>query len=115
MVVEVKELPEERATSKYSSAEVKLGAPAGLEPYWATVRAPRPVAEAVVLSLVAVAVPVELLEEPLAELVAPAGAVGAVTTLAAMPTTGLTRGVLPVEPWKGALKAKMPPSEAASQ
>jgi hypothetical protein len=57
MVVEENELPEEMATSKYSPADEKVGAPAGLELYSATVRAPRPVALAVVLSLVAVAVP----------------------------------------------------------
>ena len=65
-VVEVKELPVDSATSKYSPDEEKLGAPTGSEEYCATVSAPTPVAEAVVASLVAVAVAVELVEVPLA-------------------------------------------------
>src|ERR1035437_3905651 len=63
MVAEVKELPDDKVTSKYSPADEKVGAPTGSDPYWATVRAPPPVALAVVLSLVQVAVPDELDEE----------------------------------------------------
>jgi hypothetical protein len=77
-VVAVKELPDEMATSRYFPAEGKLGEPTGSELYCATVRAPTPVADAVVLSLVAVAVPVELDDVPLAELVDPTGAAGGV-------------------------------------
>ena len=77
-MIEVKELPDDRATSKYSPVDEKVGAPTGSDPYWATVKAPTPVAEAVVPSLVAVAVPVELVDVPLAELVEPAGGGGGV-------------------------------------
>jgi hypothetical protein len=69
MVALVNELPDERTTSKYSPAEEKLGNPTGSELYCATVSPPIPVADAVVLSLVAVAVPVGLDDVPLAELV----------------------------------------------
>ena len=78
MVAEVKELPDDKATSKYSPVEEKVGAPTGSDPYWATVRAPTPVALAVVLSLVQVAVPDELDEEQFCELVEPAGGAGGV-------------------------------------
>src|ERR1035437_7215490 len=63
MVAEVKELPDDKVTSKYSPADEKVGAPTGSDPYWATVRAPPPVALAIVPSLVQVAVPDELDEE----------------------------------------------------
>jgi hypothetical protein len=74
----VKALPEESATSKYSPDEEKLGEPTGSEAYCATVSAPTPLADAVVPSLVAVAVPVELDDVPLAELIDPDGAGGGV-------------------------------------
>ena len=77
-VAEVKELPDDKATSKYSPAEEKVGAPTGSDPYWATVRAPTPAALAVVPSLVQVAVPDELDEEQFCELVEPAGGAGGV-------------------------------------
>lgn len=67
MVAEVKELPDDKATSKYSPVDEKVGAPTGSDPYWATVRAPPPVALAVVPSLVQVAVPDELDEERFAD------------------------------------------------
>jgi hypothetical protein len=63
MAAEVKELPDDKATSKYSPVDEKVGAPTGSDPYWATVRAPTPVALAVQLSLVQVAVPDEPDEE----------------------------------------------------
>ena len=79
MVAEVKELPDDKATSKYSPVDEKVGTPTGSDPYWATVRAPTPVALAVVLSLVQVAVPDELDEERFAnslkQQVVPAGSV----------------------------------------
>ena len=68
------ELPVESATSKYSPVEVKVGAPTGSDPYCATVSAPTPEPLAVVPAFVAVAVPPDVLDVPLAELVAPAGA-----------------------------------------
>gem|GEM_PF-5486208 len=78
-MAEVKELPDDKATSKYSPAEEKVGAPTGSDPYWATVRAPTPAALAVVPSLVQVAVPDELDEERFAnslkQQVVPAGSV----------------------------------------
>jgi hypothetical protein len=78
MVREVKELPVDRATSKYCPLEVKVGAVTGSVPYCATVSAPTPVPLAVALSLVAVAVPVELDDVPPCELVEPVGAAGGV-------------------------------------
>jgi hypothetical protein len=78
MVRDVKVLPDESATSKYCPVEENVGAATGSDPYWATVSAPTPILLAVVLSLVAVAVPVELDDVPLCELVEPVGAVGAV-------------------------------------
>lgn len=74
----VKELPDDSTTLKYSPAESKVGAPTGSELYWARVSALTPVAEVVVSSLVAVAVPVEFDDDPLAELVDPDGGVGGV-------------------------------------
>jgi len=50
----------------------------GSDAYWATVSAPIPVALAVVASFVAVAIPVELVEDPLEELSEPTGTAGAV-------------------------------------
>jgi hypothetical protein len=72
------ELPDDRATSKYSPAEVNVGATTGSDPYCATVSAPTPAPLAVVPPLVATAVPVEVLDVAFAELVAPAGGAGAV-------------------------------------
>lgn len=77
-VVLVKVFPDDSATSKYWPEALKLGLPTGSELYWATVRAPSPVADAVVLSLVALAVPVELDDVPLVELVDPDGGEGGV-------------------------------------
>ena len=48
----------------------------GFDEYCATVTAPTPVALTEVLSLVALAVPVELVDDPLAWLLDPAGGVG---------------------------------------
>jgi len=73
-----KELPVDSATSKYSPVEVNVVVPTGSDPYCATVSAPTPAPLAVVPPLVAVAVPAEVLDVALAELVAPAGAEGAV-------------------------------------
>jgi hypothetical protein len=81
IVVEVKALPAESATSKYSPDEVKEGALTGSDPYWATVRPPTPVPLAVVPALTAEAVPVELDEVALVELVAAVGAAGGVGEL----------------------------------
>ncbi len=70
--------PVDRATSKYFPVVVKVAVRAGLDPYCATVSAPWPEPLAVVPELVAVAVPPEVSDLPLAELVAPAGAAGGV-------------------------------------
>lgn len=78
IVTEENKFPAETATSKYSPDVVTESAPAGFDPYWATVSAPTPVALAVVPSFVAVAVPVELPDVPFAELTEPAGGIGAV-------------------------------------
>jgi hypothetical protein len=75
-VIVAKELPEEAWTSKYSPVEEGIGVLTGFDEYCATVTAPTPVALTEVLSLVALAVPVELVDDPLAWLVDPAGAVG---------------------------------------
>jgi hypothetical protein len=77
-VTDENELPVDSATSKYSPVEVNVGATTGSDPYCATVSAPTPAPLAVVPLLVATAVPVELLDVALAELVAPAGGAGAV-------------------------------------
>jgi hypothetical protein len=76
MVTEVKVLPEDSATSKYAPDGVKGGAATGSDPYCAAVSPPTPTALAVVPALTAVAVPVELDEVALAELVEPVGAAG---------------------------------------
>jgi hypothetical protein len=86
IVVEVKPLPAESATSKYSPDEVKEGVLTGSFPYWATVTPPTPVALAVVPALTAEAVPVGLVELPLCELVAALGAAGGVGTVTACGT-----------------------------
>jgi hypothetical protein len=75
-VIVAKELPEEAWTSKYFPVEEGLGMLTGFDEYCATVTAPTPVALTEVLSLVALAVPVELVDDPLAWLLDPAGAVG---------------------------------------
>ena len=75
-VIVVKELPEEAWMSKYSPVEEGLGMLTGFDEYCATVTAPTPVALTEVLSLVALAVPVELVDDPLAWLLDPAGGVG---------------------------------------
>jgi len=85
-VTEVKALPAESEASKYFPDEINEGALTGSDPYWATVSPPTPVALAVVPALVAVAVPLELDEVPLAEPVEPVGAAGA---------TGAGAGALP--------------------
>ena len=91
-MTEAKELPDDKATSKYPPADEKLGLPTGFELYWETVRAPTPAALAVVLSLVAVAVPVELAEPPLAELVEPdggGGGIGVTEKVCALPSAAV--------------------------
>lgn len=75
-VSEVKVLPEETRTSKYSPLEENVGVPTGSEENWDTVTPPIPVASTVVPSLVAVAVPLWVLDDPLVELVAPVGGGG---------------------------------------
>jgi len=77
IVAVVNALPAERATSKYAPDEVKGVAITGSDPYWATVSPPTPVALAVVPALTAEAVPVEIEESPLAELIDAVGAAGA--------------------------------------
>ena len=75
-VIVAKEFPEEAWTSKYSPVEEGIGVLTGFDEYCATVTAPTPVALTEVLSLVALAVPVELVDDPLAWLLDPAGGVG---------------------------------------
>jgi len=75
-VTELKELPAERETSKYSPEAWKLGDGPGFDANWATVSPPTPFPVTVVCTLVAVAEPVGLSETALAELVEPAGGGG---------------------------------------
>jgi hypothetical protein len=79
IVMLVKVFPVDRATSKYSPEELNDGAPAGFDPYCATVTAPSPVAVTDVPALVAEAVPPGVVETPLAELTDPGGAAGGVS------------------------------------
>jgi hypothetical protein len=88
-VTEVKALPAESEASKYFPDEVNEGALTGSDPYWATVSPPTPIALTVVPAFVAVAVPLELDEVPLAEPVEPVGAAGATGA------TGAGGGALP--------------------
>jgi hypothetical protein len=97
-VREVKELPVDRATSKYCPLVVKVGAATGSDPYWATVMAPTPVLLAVALSLVAVAVPDELEDAPPCELTEPVGAGGGVGAVALGGVTVSTKVQVPVSP-----------------
>ena len=106
IVREVKALPDDRATSKYWPEEEKVGAETGSDPYWATVSAPTPVLLAVVLSLVAVTVPVELDDVPLWKLVEPAGAAGGV---------GAGGGVPPPGAVTVSVKVQTPPFDAVSE
>jgi hypothetical protein len=109
-----KELPVESATSKNSPVEVNVEARTGSDPYCATVSAPTPAPLAVVPPLVAVAVPVELLDVAFAELVAPAGGAGAVGAGGGDPdeviaTVGEVEviGVPPMVPLRVAVPAKV--------
>jgi hypothetical protein len=77
-VIDVNEFEGETSTSKYTGEREELGIGTGSELYSATTIAPLPLAVTTVLSLLALAVPVGLLEEPLAELTVPAGGGGGV-------------------------------------
>ena len=98
MVSVVKELPVDSATSKYCPLEVKVGAATGSDPYCATVIAPTPVLLAVALSLLAVAVPVELDDAPPWELTEPVGAGGGVGAVGLGAVTVSTKAQVPVSP-----------------
>ena len=78
MIVKIEKLlPEATATSKNLPADANDGCPAGLEPYCDTVNDPTPTAFTVVPAVLALAVPLGVVEPALAEPTEPVGASGA--------------------------------------